>query len=705
MPNAPKLASLEAVKSFSVALLGATLTLLVPGVAQATGSNDAFSAALPLADGQEISADNLEATSEPGEPDPTGHGTADACEPAALDSSPECSSSVWYRFQAPASTEYTIETCDRGTDVDSILGVYTGASVGSLAVVKENDDSCPGGYGSQGSRVSFMATAGTIYHVDVNGYGAEQGSFYLRAYAGSPQPRPQPDTLIHRESSFPDQELANRGVLSGPRHSASFDLGSTPPGASFECSLDGAAFSACGSPVSYAGLEPGSTHAFAARATLAGATDPTPIVERFTIDTTPPETAFTSGTFGETALQEGEWLATSSERQFHSAGFLCGIDGYPSFGCSKQENQTDLCQGPHVFRTAATDRAANVDPSPATASFTVGAGPACAPPTLGSMTPSGIGSTRIDEIEFPYDDMGAGGTLHLAYGKTTAYDRVGSDQTAGPSSGGGNDYFSLFALEPDTTYHYRVTLTTPFGSADSGDQTVKTKALEGGTIPVIENGTPVASQHAARVPMTIDPEGPSTAYGILLSTGTPVGDGAAFIEADDSTPPGSDPLALAINVVDLDPATTYHYVVFARQSLGNEAHGPEGTFTTPPLAVPISGVAAKKRFKLRRKLIRIGKLTRRSKKLIVRLHGLPAKTKVKLRLKAGRVKQTARKRAKTNGRLTFKLVLSKRVRKAIRRPKLKRVKLIFTASPPDQGASRLKLSKRIQGARRHRSHR
>ena len=124
-----------------------------------------------------------------------------------------------------------------GTDLDTILGVYTGATVGSLVPIGVNDEitGCAGGRGEDGSRVTFAGTGGTVYRVDVTGYGADQGSYYLRAYAGPAQARPQPDTAVVRRASLAtalNTLETGPGSGSGQRQSASFALESVA-GASF----------------------------------------------------------------------------------------------------------------------------------------------------------------------------------------------------------------------------------------------------------------------------------------------------------------------------------------------------------------------------------------------------------------------------------------------------------------------------------------
>ena len=68
---------------------------------------------------------------------------------------------------------------------------------------------------------------------------------------------------------------------------ASFTFHATAAGATFACSLDAAAATACTSPASYSGLAEGS-HTFSVAATANGSTDPSPATQTWTVNTTPP---------------------------------------------------------------------------------------------------------------------------------------------------------------------------------------------------------------------------------------------------------------------------------------------------------------------------------------------------------------------------------------------------------------------------------
>ncbi len=119
----------------------------------AAPANDAFAAAATLM-GLSASATAFPsvASAEAGEPAHAGAAAA---------------RSLWWAWTAPANGTVIVETT--GSTVDTRLAAYTGGALGSLALVAENDDTTAGG----GSRVQFVAVAGTTYRfaVDVNGAG------------------------------------------------------------------------------------------------------------------------------------------------------------------------------------------------------------------------------------------------------------------------------------------------------------------------------------------------------------------------------------------------------------------------------------------------------------------------------------------------------------------------------------------------------
>ncbi len=71
----------------------------------------------------------------------------------------------------------------------------------------------------------------------------------------------------------------------------SFEFTSTEDGSSFECRLDGAAFAACATPLTYSEALADGSYTFQVRATdPLGNTDATPASYTWTIDTTVPAT-------------------------------------------------------------------------------------------------------------------------------------------------------------------------------------------------------------------------------------------------------------------------------------------------------------------------------------------------------------------------------------------------------------------------------
>jgi len=150
--------------------------------------------------------------------------------------------------------------------------------------------------------------------------------------------------------------------------SATFTFSSNEAGATFECSRDGAAFSACTSPTSFQGLSAGS-HTFRVRARdAAGNVDATPASYSWSVDLTPPETRLDSTPPVESFLDTATFTFSSSEG---SATFECNLDGTEFKACVSPWTRSGLAQGRHTFQVRARDAVGNLDPTPASYTWTI----------------------------------------------------------------------------------------------------------------------------------------------------------------------------------------------------------------------------------------------------------------------------------------------------------------------------------------------
>jgi hypothetical protein len=123
--------------------------------------NDNFSSAANISgsyDRSQTIGSNVGATKEPGEPQHAGNSGG---------------ASVWWRWTAPTTGQVTIDTLE--SNFDTLLSIYTGNSVGSLAQVASNDDT----QSSAQSLVTFTATHGIAYYIAVDGYKALTGNIIL----------------------------------------------------------------------------------------------------------------------------------------------------------------------------------------------------------------------------------------------------------------------------------------------------------------------------------------------------------------------------------------------------------------------------------------------------------------------------------------------------------------------------------------------
>lgn len=104
--------------------------------------------------------------------------TAEANEPAHRQSaSPSARKSAWWRWTAPANGFCTVDTLVDTDDQfirDTVVAVYTGATVNALTLVAANNDHdlSPSYGASNASSATFYATQGMTYHIAVDGFNA-----------------------------------------------------------------------------------------------------------------------------------------------------------------------------------------------------------------------------------------------------------------------------------------------------------------------------------------------------------------------------------------------------------------------------------------------------------------------------------------------------------------------------------------------------
>jgi hypothetical protein len=306
-----------------------------------------------------------------------------------------------------------------------------------------------------------------------------------------------------------DTTAPNTTIGAGPigataSTSAIFSFSADDPAATFECSLDGAAFSSCTSPKTYTGLAEGA-HSFQVRATdQAGNTDPTPAVRNWTVDVTPPPApVITSPPDGSTNTTGNITVAGTAE-----AGAVVEVfDGATSKGTTTasgtgawSKSLTGVPDGTHMYTATATDSAGNT--SAVSNSRTVIVDTAAPDTTIDS---GPAGSTNQTDATFTFSASEAGSTF------ACSLDGAPFAACTSPKS-----YSSL----PEGTHTFQVKATDGAGNTDptpaSRAWTVDTSA-PATTI----DSAPSSATNATSATFTFSASEPGSTFACRL-------DGAAF---------------------------------------------------------------------------------------------------------------------------------------------------------------------------------
>jgi hypothetical protein len=187
---------------------------------------------------------------------------------------------------------------------------------------------------------------------------------------------PTPAALPFEIDTTPPETILEEGPsgLIATREPSWTFTSSEPGYTAYICTVDGIEVEGtaeCFSPFRPAALSDGHHKITIAAVDEAGNVDRTPVKISITVDTAPPETSIVSSPTGPTKDPTPKIKFGSSEP---GSSYVCRFDA-ESFGpCTSPAASVPaapLADGQHEFEVEAIDRAGNVDPTPARATFTV----------------------------------------------------------------------------------------------------------------------------------------------------------------------------------------------------------------------------------------------------------------------------------------------------------------------------------------------
>ena len=148
------------------------------------------------------------------------------------------------------------------------------------------------------------------------------------------------------DTTAPNTTITGTPGTASNSTSATFTFSASQANSTFQCSLDGAGFSPCASPVTYSNLTQGS-HNFRVRATdPAGNPDPTPASFSWTVDTVVPDTTIGSGPPSLSNSGSATFTFSSTEA---GATFQCSLDGGSFTNCTSPRTYSRAARrSPHL---------------------------------------------------------------------------------------------------------------------------------------------------------------------------------------------------------------------------------------------------------------------------------------------------------------------------------------------------------------------
>ncbi|GAB4216022.1 MAG: hypothetical protein OHK0022_56640 [Roseiflexaceae bacterium] len=317
----------------------------------------------------------------------------------------------------PASFAWTIDTASPDTTLTGQPASQTPSTVATFTFTGTDSLTPPGSLRFE-CKLDTGAFAPCTSPQNYSGLSTGSHTFQVRAVdpAGNADPAPASYTWtidpVTVDPADPTTTITSQPAAVTTSATATFSFtgsdDATPVGSlTFECSLDGAAFTPCTSPQTYTNLAPGS-HLFQVRARDGdGRVDATPASATWTIDQTAPDTTITTKPTGISASTSALFGFTGSDNVSPAGAltFECSLDNAPFAACVSPKNYAGLAQGSHTFLVRATDAAGNTDASPASFTWVVDTLP---PETTLLTHPLSVTTSTSAGFTFSSSDSGTG---------------------------------------------------------------------------------------------------------------------------------------------------------------------------------------------------------------------------------------------------------------------------------------------------------
>ena len=289
----------------------------------------------------------------------------------------------------PASYDWTIDLTAPNTSLDSFPDNPSNSSDASF-YFSSNETNC-----SFECKMDSGTWAACTSPKNYSGLSSSSHTFMVRAVDAAGNIDPTPASYTWAVDTIAPNTSINT-YPSNPTNlsTAIFSFSCNESSCIYECNLDSLGWEPCASPVTYSFLLSG-PHTFEVRATdLAGNTDQTPASFTWTIDQTPPDTAITANPPDPDSHNFTDFAFICTEPP---CTFECNLDSTGWATCSTPQHYVGLTNNSHNFAVRAYDLAMNIDPSPATYTWTVNANP---PDTFITSQPPDPSNSTSPTFEF-----------------------------------------------------------------------------------------------------------------------------------------------------------------------------------------------------------------------------------------------------------------------------------------------------------------